>query len=149
MPEGNDGVRDCLISIRLARETGWTSGIPPRKAKVLTCTDLAHQLCSLAIATKMPECDSPVRALSRNILVQRVPRNALHIVSMFAERIYALACHISSDLPAREDYNSPVAAFQIVAVLSVDPARKNSLSGLQEISYTCFVVTLVCELRAP
>lgn len=33
-------------------------------------------------------------------------------------------------------------AFQIVAVLSVDPAITNSLSGDQARSYTCLVVTL-------
>ena len=35
-PDGNDGVRECRISIRFARETGWTSGTPLRNAKVLT-----------------------------------------------------------------------------------------------------------------
>lgn len=39
-PEGMDGVRECRISIRVAREIGWTSGIPLRNPNVLTWTDL-------------------------------------------------------------------------------------------------------------
>lgn len=40
-PDGNDGVREWRISIRVARETGWTSGIPLLKPNVLTWTDLS------------------------------------------------------------------------------------------------------------
>ena len=36
LPEGMDGVRECRISNRVARETGWTSGIPFRNANVFT-----------------------------------------------------------------------------------------------------------------
>ena len=39
-PEGNEGVREWRISMRFAREIGWTSGTPLRKAKVLTWTEL-------------------------------------------------------------------------------------------------------------
>jgi hypothetical protein len=39
--DGNEGVRECRISIRVAREMGWMSGTPLRNAKVLTCTDLS------------------------------------------------------------------------------------------------------------
>jgi hypothetical protein len=35
-PDGMDGVRECRISIRVAREIGWTSGIPLRKPNVFT-----------------------------------------------------------------------------------------------------------------
>ena len=37
---GKEGVRECRSSMRVARETGCTSGTPLRKAKVLTWTDL-------------------------------------------------------------------------------------------------------------
>lgn len=38
--DGKEGVRECLISIRLARDIGCTSGTPLRKTKVLTWTAL-------------------------------------------------------------------------------------------------------------
>ena len=38
--EGIDGVRECLTSIREARDIGWTSGTPLRNTNVLTWTDL-------------------------------------------------------------------------------------------------------------
>jgi hypothetical protein len=38
--DGTEGVRDWRSSIRLARETGCTSGVPFLKRKVLTWTDL-------------------------------------------------------------------------------------------------------------
>jgi hypothetical protein len=40
LPDGMEGVRECRISMRVARDTGWTSGTPLRKANVLTWTDL-------------------------------------------------------------------------------------------------------------
>lgn len=39
--DGKDGVREWRISMRVGRETGWTSGTPLRKAKVLTWTELS------------------------------------------------------------------------------------------------------------
>lgn len=42
---------------------------------------------------------------------------------------------------------SPVDAFQMVAVLSVDPAMKNSPSGDHARSYTCLFVTLDISFR--
>jgi hypothetical protein len=53
---------------------------------------------------------------------------------------YAFACIDSAQAPT--SMRSPVEAFQTVAVLSVDPAMKNSPSGDQARSYTCLVVTL-------
>lgn len=85
----------------------------------------------------------PVGALGCDILVQWVPRHSLHVVLVLPHRVHAFTC---PSAPCRyvlkRVLDSPVPAFQILAVLSVDPAIKNSLSGDQARSYTCFVVTL-------
>jgi hypothetical protein len=50
---------------------------------------------------------------------------------------------LSSVIVWESNRDPPVEAFQILAVLSVDPAIKNSLSGDQARSYTCLPVTLL------
>jgi len=36
LEDGNEGVRECRISILVARDTGWMSGTPFLNAKVFT-----------------------------------------------------------------------------------------------------------------
>ena len=85
----------------------------------------------------------PVGALSSDVFIQRVPSDSLDIVLVFSERIHAFTwLSALRSLMLRTADHSPVPAFQILAVLSVEPAIKNSLSGDQARSYTCFVVTL-------
>ena len=77
------------------------------------------------------DVDGAVRGLSCNVLVERVPRNALHIVGVLSKCEHAFPCGVLVEPLLSSAGGSPVDAFQIVAVLSVDPAMKNSPSGLQ------------------
>lgn len=79
-PEGTDGVRECRISILDMREMGWISGTPERMLNELTCTVLGVSV-GHPPGTAM---DLPVTALRSDILVQRIPGNALDVVRMLS-----------------------------------------------------------------
>ena len=82
VPDGNEGVRECLISMRVARETGWISGTLLRKANVLTCTDLqSARSHGLAVGRSIP-----VGTLRRDVLVQRIPSDTLYVMRVLAQR---------------------------------------------------------------
>lgn len=78
--EGTEGVRDWRRSMRLAREMGCTSGMPFRKRKVLTWTELLYELLLPRRSQIYASSNSPIRTLSRNVLVQRIPGDTLDIV---------------------------------------------------------------------
>lgn len=81
--------------------------------------------------------NAPVTALRSDVLVERVPVHTLNDVGVLAQREYTFTL---SSAPASLLY-TPVDAFQIVAVLSVEPAMKNSPSGDHARSMTCLLVT--------
>lgn len=134
--DGNEGVREWRTSILVAREMGWTSETPFRNANVLTCTDLPR--VSRVI---LRGAISPVTALCCDIFVERIPGDSLYVVRVLSQCENTFTCGRQQHPSGKHPY-APVEAFHMVAVLSVDPAMKNSPSGLQARSYTCFVVTL-------
>jgi hypothetical protein len=86
-----------------------------------------------------------VAALRRDVLVERIPRDTLHVVGMFGDFVYAFAWvergeTESVELTGRAD--KPSIAVYTLAQLSVLPARIYSPEGLQAKSYTCIVVHL-------
>lgn len=78
-PEGKEGVRECRISIRFAREMGWTSGTPFRNANVLTWTDLG-----VNASGRLGVRHSPVRGLRSDVLVERVPCDSLDVMRVLS-----------------------------------------------------------------
>ena len=135
--EGKDGVRDWRTSIRVERETGWTSGMPLREAKVFTWTDLSHISARPSEAHRNLTCHCSVSRCTRSMDPNTHP---VRCASALEART-RIPLRPSAHHPGLSVY-SPVDAFQIVAVLSVEPAMKYSPSGDHARSYTCFVVTL-------